>query len=114
MAAKLSDPAAQLAGIWKFNARIGSPWPHNLGTANASIGLNLKTKANIQPALHPRLRAAADWNTGPARKHQSVNIDLSYNSSSFIPAVSTGPQQTRPPRHATNCQPEAKIRGGYS
>jgi hypothetical protein len=26
IAAKLSDPAAQLAGIWKFNACIGSPW----------------------------------------------------------------------------------------
>lgn len=26
IAAKLSDPAAQLAGMWKFNACIGSPW----------------------------------------------------------------------------------------
>jgi hypothetical protein len=114
MAAKLSDPAAQLAGIWKFNARIGSPWPHNLGTANASIGLNLIAKANIQPALHPRLRAAADWNTGPARKNQTVNIDLSYNSSFVHPRCVHRTTTNPPPRHATNCQPEAKIRGGYS
>jgi hypothetical protein len=43
-----------------------------------------------------------------------VNIDLSYNSSFVHPRCVHRTTTNPPPRHATNCQPEAKIRGGYS
>jgi len=82
----------------------------HLGAANASIRQNLIAKANIQPALHPRLRAAADWNTGPARKNQTVIPTSPTIVRLFIPAVSTGPQQTPPAPADTRRIASQKLR----